>query len=105
MVSVNDIVGSVLSVLSDGVVRLRPFSERDAPALAVIWRDPSIRARNEVPEPSEAAACEWVARSAARAAAGEAWEWAIVDAGPDELAGRLALKRIDWEQRRAEAAV
>lgn len=93
-----------LPVLADGVVRLRAFSEQDAPALAVIWRDPAIRARNEVPEPSEEAAREWVARSAVRAAAGEAWEWAIVDAGTGELAGRRALKEINWAQRRAVAA-
>lgn len=91
-------------MLSDSVVQLRAFSERDAPALAASWRDPAIRARNEVPEPSEEAAHEWVARSAARAAAGEAWEWAIVDAGTNELAGRRALKEINWTQRRAVAA-
>jgi RimJ/RimL family protein N-acetyltransferase len=92
-------------VLSDGVVRLRAFEGRDAPALAAIWRDPAIRARNEVPEPDEEAARAWVVRSEARAAAGEAWEWAIVDAGTQELAGRQALKEIDWVHRRAVAAV
>ncbi|MEA2296727.1 MAG: [ribosomal protein S5]-alanine N-acetyltransferase [Solirubrobacteraceae bacterium] len=93
-----------LPVLSDGVVRLRAFSEADAPALAAIWRDPAIRARNDVPRPSRAAARDWVARSAARAAAGVAWEWAIVDAASGELAGRRALKDIDWTHRRAVAA-
>jgi RimJ/RimL family protein N-acetyltransferase len=90
--------------LSDGVVTLRAFGDDDVSALVEIWRDPSIRARNTVPEPGEAAAREWVARSAARAAAGEAWEWAIVDAGSGELAGRRALKEIDWRHRRAVAA-
>jgi [ribosomal protein S5]-alanine N-acetyltransferase len=85
-------------------VYLRAFSEQDVPALAAIWRDPAIRARNEVPEPSEEAACEWVARSAAKATAGKAWEWAIVDASTDELAGRRALKEVNWGQRRAVAA-
>jgi RimJ/RimL family protein N-acetyltransferase len=93
-----------LPVLSDGVVQLRPFDERDVPALAAIWADPEIRARNTVPEPSEDAAREWVARSAARAAAREAWEWAIVDEGSGDLAGRRALKEIDWTHRRAVAA-
>jgi RimJ/RimL family protein N-acetyltransferase len=93
-----------LPALSDGVVYMRAFAEEDAPALAAIWRDPAIRARNDVPEPSEEAARAWVARSAARAAAGEAWEWAIVDAASGELAGRRALKQIDWAQRRAVAA-
>lgn len=85
-------------------MQLRPFSEEDAPALAAIWADPSIRARNTVPEPSPAAARDWVARSAARAEAGEAWEWAIVDAASGELAGRMALKEIDWTHRRAVVA-
>jgi RimJ/RimL family protein N-acetyltransferase len=93
-----------LPVLTDGVVLLRPFAERDAPALAVIWRDPDIRARNRIPEPTEHAARAWVERSAACAAAGEAWEWAIVDAGTGDLAGRRALKEIDWTRRRATAA-
>ncbi|MEA2468079.1 MAG: [ribosomal protein S5]-alanine N-acetyltransferase [Thermoleophilaceae bacterium] len=93
-----------LPSLTDGVVQLRPFSEQDAPALAAIWTDPEIRARNTVPEPSEDAAREWVARSAARAAAGDAWEWAVVAAASGELAGRFALKEIDWARRRAEAA-
>jgi RimJ/RimL family protein N-acetyltransferase len=93
-----------LPALSDGVVILRAFAEEDAPALAAIWRDPAIRARNEVPEPSEEAARAWVARSAGRAADGKAWEWAIVDARSGELAGRRALKDIDWAQQRAVAA-
>jgi RimJ/RimL family protein N-acetyltransferase len=90
--------------LSDGVVELRPFSESDAPALAAIWADPSIRARNTVPEPDEEAARAWVVRSAALAADRVAWEWAIVDRGTGELAGRMALKQIDWTHRRAVVA-
>lgn len=86
------------------MVRLRAFAERDAPELAEIWRDPSIRARNKVPEPTEEAAREWVERSARKAAAGEHWEWAIVDATTNELAGRMALKEIDRRQRRAVVA-
>jgi len=90
--------------LSDGVVQLRAFAQEDAPALAAIWRDPVIRARNEVPEPDEDAARGWVARVQASVAAGEAWEWAILDARSGELAGRRALKAINWDQRRAIAA-
>src|SRR5689334_14411519 len=89
--------------LSDGVVRLRAFEPADASALARIWADPAIRARNEVPAPSEAAARAWIERCAERAAAGEAWEWAIL-AASGELAGRRALKEIDWERGRAIAA-
>jgi RimJ/RimL family protein N-acetyltransferase len=90
--------------LTDGVVRLRGFAEHDAPSLATIWRDPEIRARNTVPEPTEAAARAWVEQTAQRAADGEAWEWAIVDVHSGALAGRRALKEIDWAHRRAVAA-
>jgi RimJ/RimL family protein N-acetyltransferase len=93
-----------LPVLCNGVVRLRPFAIEDAAALAAIWMDSAVRSRNSVPEPSEEAASHWVAGRAARAAAGEAWEWAIVDAATDQLAGRRALKDIEWEHRRAVAA-
>lgn len=95
---------SDLPELSDGVVSLRPFAASDAPALAAIWGDPAIRARNTVPEPSLEAARSWVAETHARATSGEAWEWAIVDAATSALAGRRALKRIDWARGRAEAA-
>jgi RimJ/RimL family protein N-acetyltransferase len=87
------------------VVELRAFVPEDAPALAAIWEDSSIRARNTVPEPTERAAREWLARSAELAATGQAWEWAIVDAASGELAGRMALKEIDWEHRRAVVAM
>lgn len=93
-----------LPVLSDGVVRLRPFAAEDADVLAVIWADPTIRARNGVPEPAVEAALRWVADRAARAAAGEAWEWAVVDAATGRLVGRRALKDVDWEHRRTVAA-
>jgi RimJ/RimL family protein N-acetyltransferase len=90
--------------LTDGVVVLREFVAGDASALAAIWCDPSIRARNTVPEPTADAAREWVGRVRARNAAGEAWEWAIVDAESGELAGRRALKDLCWPKRRAVAA-
>ena len=90
--------------LTDGVVVLREFVADDASALAAIWSDPSIRARNTVPEPTADAAREWVEGVRARGAAGQAWEWAIVDAESGELAGRRALKDLCWEKRRAIAA-
>jgi RimJ/RimL family protein N-acetyltransferase len=94
-----------LPVLSDGAVLLRAFAEPDAQALAEIWRDPTIRARNTVPEPTVQAARAWVKQSAEMAAAREGWEWAIVDVATNELAGRRALKQVDWVSRRATAAV
>ena len=96
--------GQALPVLSDGVVCLRPFVETDAPALVEIWRDPTIRSRNTVPEPSEDAAQGWIAGRVAALASDEAWEWALVDAATNTLAGRRALKGINWAQGRASAA-
>ncbi len=94
-----------LPVLSDGVVVLREFGADDAPALAEIWADAAIRARNEAPAPSVAAALRWVDEVAARNASGERWEWAVADAESGALAGRLALKELDWRHRRAELAL
>lgn len=91
-------------MLSDGIVCIRPFAATDAAALAKIWTDPAIRARNTVPEPSEDAALHWIAGHAANVASGDAWEWAVVDAATDRLAGRRALKAINWGQGRASAA-
>jgi RimJ/RimL family protein N-acetyltransferase len=93
-----------LPVLADGVVYLRPFAPTDAAALADIWTDPTIRARNTVPEPAEDAALQWIAGHVAKAASAESWEWALVDAETDRLAGRRALKNINWGQGRASAA-
>ena len=91
-------------MLTDGVVRIRPFAVTDAPGLAEIWTDPTIRARNTVPEPSEDAALDWIEGHARTPASGEAWEWALVDAETNRLAGRRALKGINWEHGRASAA-
>ena len=95
---------SHLPLLTDGVVLIRPFIETDAAALPLIWADATIRARNTVPEPTEAAALNWIAGHAATAAAGVTWEWAVVDSATNTLAGRRALKDINWRQGRANAA-
>jgi [ribosomal protein S5]-alanine N-acetyltransferase len=101
----NRVAGAAfLPSLSDGVIDLRPFKEGDAPALAEIWRDPVIRARNRIPEASEKAARTWVAEVAARVEAREAWEWAVVDLSSGALAGRRALKEIDRKRGQAVAA-
>ena len=95
---------SDLPLLADGVVLIRPFVETDAAALTQIWTDATIRARNTVPEPTEEAALSWIAGHVATAAAGAAWEWALVDAATNTLAGRRALKNIHWGHGRASAA-
>ena len=90
-----------LPELTDGVVLLRPFAVTDAPALAQIGRDPGIRSRNTVPEPTEASAVAWVGDLATRTGS---WEWAVVDVASGALAGRRALKHVSWESGRASAA-
>ena len=94
-----------LPVLSDGVVRIRPFAATDAASLVGIWTDPTIRARNTVPEPSQEAATLWIAGHAAAVASGEAWEWALVDTATNALAGRRALKAINWGHGRASTCL
>ena len=94
-----------LPVLSDGIVTLRPFAASDASALVRIWTDPTIRARNTVPEPTVDAALRWVAGHGPAAESGEAWEWAVVDPETERLAGRRVLKALDWDQGRATAGV
>ena len=93
-----------MPVLSDGVVRLRPFVPADADALLSIWRDPEIRKRNTVPDLSSEAALAWVADRAALATAGRAWEWAITDAATSQLAGRRSIREINWTDGRALSA-
>ncbi|MDX6726399.1 MAG: hypothetical protein QOK49_1204 [Baekduia sp.] len=94
---------SVTPTLTDGIVVLREFVSSDASALTAIWSDPAIRARNSVPQPTPDAARAWVQEARRRNAAGEAWDWAIIDAESGLLAGRRALKDICWEKRRAVA--
>ena len=89
--------------LTAGDLTLRPFEVDDAPALVEIWRDPTIRRRNHVPEPNERAALTWVAERHAMLARGEGAEWAIVDTDSGRLAGRRAIKPVDWSARRAGA--
>jgi RimJ/RimL family protein N-acetyltransferase len=93
-----------LPVLSDGIVVMRPFAATDADALVEIWRDPAIRLRNTVPEPTAEAAAAWIATRADGTASGDVWEWALVDSATNALAGRRALKGIDQRLGRAEAA-
>lgn len=94
-----------LPILSDGVVRLRPFAANDAAALAAIWLDPDIRARNTVPEPSQPRPrIVWRATRQRRRQATHG-NGRLSTSPPTALpAGGRALKNIRGESRRAEAA-
>lgn len=95
-----------VAVLSDGVVLLRPFLPEDADALLNIWRDREIQRRNSLPASlTTDAARAWVADKLALVRDGLAWEWAITDAVTGELAGRRAIKELNWQDRRAVCSV
>lgn len=95
-----------MAVLSDGVVLLRPFVPEDADALVDIWQDREIQRRNSLPAAlTTDAARLWVADKLALARDGVAWEWAITDAVTGELAGRRAIKELNWHDRRAVCSV
>ena len=95
-----------LPVLSDGEVVLRPFVPEDADALVSIWQDPEIQRRNTVPSPlTRDAAQAWITDKLALARDGLAWEWAITEAATGELAGRRAIKELNWPDRRAVSSV
>jgi RimJ/RimL family protein N-acetyltransferase len=95
-----------VAVLSDGVVLLRPFVPEDADALLNIWRDREIQRRNSLPALlTTDTARAWVADKLALARDGLAWEWAITDAVTGELAGRRAIKELNWQDRRAVCSV
>ena len=96
----------VVPVLSDGAVVLRPFVPEDADALVSIWQDPEIQRRNTVPSPlTDDSARAWITDKVALARDGLAWEWAISDAVTGELAGRRAIKELNWQDRRAVSSV
>lgn len=93
-------------VLSDGVIVLRPFVSEDADTLVAIWQDPEIQQRNTLPAALTAdAARAWVADKLRLARDGLAWEWAITDAATGALAGRRAIKELNWKDRRAVSSV
>jgi ribosomal-protein-alanine N-acetyltransferase len=93
-------------VLSDGIVLLRPFTAEDAGVLVEIWQDAEIQQRNSLPAAlTPDAARAWVADKLALARDGLAWEWAITDAVTGELAGRRAIKELNWHDCRAVCSV
>ncbi len=96
----------VVPVLSDGVVLLRPFVPEDADALACIWRDPEIQRRNTLPAALTVDAAQaWITDKLALGHDGLAWEWAITDAATGEMAGRRAIKELNWKDCRAVCSV
>ncbi|MER5177924.1 GNAT family N-acetyltransferase [Streptomyces sp. NPDC002896] len=87
-----------------GGLTIRPWAERDAPAVLTAFQDPAIH--------------QWHARSADSTAETTAWIeewrtawweernafWAVADADTDELLGRVALRCIELADGTAEIA-
>lgn len=87
---------------TDGAITLRPWSETDVPAVAAACQDPEIPRWVPIPWPyAERDAREWIAGQPGRRAAGEAVEFAVVDATTGELLGSIGLNEFDWDNRRA----
>lgn len=73
----------------DDVVRLRPFEERDVPAIAAACQDPEIPRWTAVPSPyTEADARQWLESD-------EEESFAVVDKQSDELLGSIGVRYLD----------
>jgi RimJ/RimL family protein N-acetyltransferase len=89
--------------LADDVIRLRPPSLEDVPALTAGCRDPLVQRFTFVPSPyEEAHARGWVEASPETRAAGEALSFVIVGAQDGALLGTAGLLRPDWAHGTAE---
>lgn len=89
--------------LTDGVVKLRPWTEDDVPAIIAACRDPEIPRWTAIPTPyTELDAREYVSRAPRDRIAGLELGLAVVDAHGGELLGSVGLARFAWEDRKAE---
>lgn len=91
--------------LSDGVVRLRRWEERDLDRLTgIIGADPEIARWTRIPWPySRAIASEWLPSNARGFDAGTDLGLAIVDAEDGEILGSIGLHRIGEVRKRRSA--
>jgi RimJ/RimL family protein N-acetyltransferase len=89
--------------LADGPTLLRPWRDSDLHAVAEACQDPEIARWTNVPEPyGEADARAYLLYRYDALLAGTAAPFAIVSSA-DQLLGSIALMRISWQHRRAEA--
>jgi len=91
--------------LADEVVRLRPWTEADAPALAAAWADDEIRRWTAVPDrPDEDHARRWIAGERVRRERGLGLDLVISPAGGDTtVLGEVGIATIAGGPDRAEA--
>jgi RimJ/RimL family protein N-acetyltransferase len=90
--------------LSDGIVLLRPWSQRDAPEIASCCRDEEIaRWLDQVPQPyTEADAREYVAATRRGWKGGSAASFAITEAETGGLLGSIGVHWLDPGQHVGE---
>ena len=82
--------------LSDGVVVLRLFDDHDVPRLLEAGRDPKIPRLTNLPAlESEEWARAWLERVTELWRDGSRANFAIADAGSDELLGSIGLRDVD----------
>jgi RimJ/RimL family protein N-acetyltransferase len=89
--------------LAEGPTRLRPWRDSDVRAVAEACRDREIARWTAVPENySETDARAFLLYRYDALMAGTTAPFAVASAS-DQLLGSIALMRIDWQHRRAEA--
>ena len=87
--------------LSEGVLRLRPWSLEEAPALVAAWADPEVARWTNVPNRcDEAFARHWIEGDEQRREGGLALDL-VVDVG-GQVVGEVGLSSIDPQAGRAE---
>ncbi len=87
--------------LSEGVLRLRPWSADEAPALVAAWGDPEVARWTSVPANcDEAAARRWIEGDEARRARRVSLDL-VIDVG-GEVVGEVGLSAFDAPAARAE---
>jgi RimJ/RimL family protein N-acetyltransferase len=86
--------------LTDGVVRLRPWTVADAPAIAACCQDPEIPRWTEVPSPyDDNDACAFIAKAEQARLAGEELSLAVTDAESGELLGAIGMRLASTDRR------
>lgn len=88
-----------MSSLPDPPAGLRWWDPVDVAVLEAAWRDPTITRWNPVPETADAS--RWIATEPARRAAGQAYDFVVVDAHGDAI-GEVGLRNITAQPARAE---
>lgn len=89
--------------LSNGVIALREWRERDVPAMVEACSDPLIAKYTTVPQPySEAEATKWLREQPGEREQGKSISFAIEDVESGLAIGNVAIVSTNWEHCRAE---